>query len=205
MIVMQVGNNGNKIYNAYRAASHRYHPELYASEAVLNRFRRSSRPSSLLSSDSLLAARLQQEELWKPIKPSHALGLCQPSKVKDRMLAPMNSVFSAHAANGATYMPPASAEMPEHNVLSSAHLPLEHLLTKEPSNLQSKSCRKPSLRNAISNSNYGQSGEGLQLPFSDPPPMLPRKRIGKHRAPTDDLPALFSNPVKRSKAVHHER
>lgn len=171
--------------------------------------RRSSRPSSLLSSDSLLAARLQQEELWKPIMPIPAHASCarlsQPSKVKHHMPVPMDSVFSAHAANGATGMPPASAEMPEHNVLSSAHLPLEHVLTKEPSYLQSKPCRKPSFRNVTGNSNYGQSGEGLQLPFSDPPAMLPRKRIGKHRAPTDDRPAVCSNSVKRSKAVYHER
>jgi hypothetical protein len=171
--------------------------------------RRSSRPSSLLSSDSLLAARLQQEELWKPIMPIPAHALCarlsQASKVKHHMPVPMDSVFSAHAANGATGMPPASAQMPEHNVLSSAHLPLEHVLTKEPSYLQSKPCRKPSFRNVTGNSNYGQSGEGLQLPFPDPPAMLPRKRIGKHRAPTDDGLALCSNSVKRSKAVYHER
>ena len=33
--------------------------------------RRSSRPSSLISSDSLLAVRLQQEEFWKSRKPNH--------------------------------------------------------------------------------------------------------------------------------------
>jgi hypothetical protein len=155
--------------------------------------RRSSRPSSLLSSDSLLAVRLQQEELWKP------------SKAKHYMPAPMNSVFSAHAANGATHMPPASAGMPENHFLSSALLPLEHAVmpTKEPSYLQSKPCRKPSFRNVIRNSNYGQSSEGLQLPFSDPLPELPRKRLGK--AFTDDGPASFTNPVKRFKAVYHER
>jgi hypothetical protein len=150
--------------------------------------RRSSRPSSLLSSDSLLAVRLQQEELWKP------------SKAKRYMPAPMNSVFSAHAANGATHMPPASAGMPENNFLSSALLPLEHAVmpTKEPSYLQSKPCRKPSFRNVIKN-----SSEGLQLPFSDPLPEPPRKRLGK--AFTDDGPASFTNPVKRFKAVYHER
>ncbi len=48
--------------------------------------RRSSRPSSMLSCDSLLAVRLQQEELWKPAKAKHQKPI------------PNYSVFSAHAS-----------------------------------------------------------------------------------------------------------
>jgi hypothetical protein len=52
--------------------------------------RRSSRPSSILSCDSLLAVRLQQEELWRP------------AKVKNHKPAPSFPVFSAHAASEST-------------------------------------------------------------------------------------------------------
>jgi hypothetical protein len=53
--------------------------------------RRSSRPSTLLSSDSLLAVRLQQEELWKP------------TKVKHNKLTSNYSVFAAHAAQDSAH------------------------------------------------------------------------------------------------------
>jgi hypothetical protein len=83
--------------------------------------RRSSRPSSMLSCDSLLAVRLQQEELWRP------------ARVKQHKPALDFPLFSAHAASVPTPLLHVSAASgTKHKQRLTTNLPLPELAVNCP-------------------------------------------------------------------------
>ncbi len=160
--------------------------------------RRSSRPSSLISSDSLLAVRLQQEEFWKPPKLKH------PKSV------PSAAVFAAHASVIHPLHSPAEATAPSKHDASAHHPWHAPAVTsgKDPLILQGKVASRPS-QNAhpivigkrfpkLKNPNPGKRRSKFKSPA--PPLSQSKKSSQKPRKAVDDWPSLMPK-----KSVNHER
>jgi hypothetical protein len=145
--------------------------------------RRSSRPSTLLSCDSLLAVRLQQEELWKP------------AKVRHNKSAPSYSVFSAHAAHNAEHLLHDTHASGARPYVDLPHgLPLVEpaiALKSERLQVHSKVSRKPA-RPKVSHKPVSKRAKADErMPsFASVAPILlqPRRRIRKPRKSVDNWP-----------------
>ncbi len=166
--------------------------------------RRSSRPSSMLSCDSLLAVRLQQEELWRPAKAKH------------QKPAPNCGVFSAHAAlsDAAPVLHTSAGSRFKPKQKSSTHLPpLESAVdcadfSKESfqNNVSSKRIRPSVAKKPVSQ--RPKYGKRVPKAASSLPPLsLSRTRRSKPRNGDQDWPALFSKKTVHSqrKRVYYER
>jgi hypothetical protein len=152
--------------------------------------RRSSRPSTLLSCDSLLAVRLQQEELWKP------------TKVKHSKTASNVSVFAAHAAHDSLH-PLSDSRTSRHmpNINSHNSLPQVETtatsLTKRRLHSQATICPKaPRVKDSVKPvAKLLKSGE-RRLKFTSVAPVLlqPRQQSRKPRKRFDGWPC--SLPIR---------
>ena len=161
--------------------------------------RRSSRPSSILSCDSLLAVRLQQEELWRP------------AKVKNPKPAPNFTVFSAHAASDSTallhsFPVPGSKLKCKSSATVPSLEPAFHSIDSRRTESQSEVHRKRSRLNASQDAavtlpKYGKRSSN----FTSSAPLLfhSRKRSRQPRKVIQDGPSSF--PVSNKAAQHARR